>query len=58
MVLGTGLQDHVVPGAGVVDFAQVLGDISGPVIFTCEFDWYHSPDEVKAGLAYLREQGI
>ena len=58
MVLGTGLQDHVVPGAGVVDFAQVLRDISGRVIFTCEFDWYHTPDEVKAGLAYLREQGI
>jgi sugar phosphate isomerase/epimerase len=58
MVLGTGLQDHVVPGTGVVDFSQVLRRISGQTVFTCEFDWYHSPDEVKAGLAYLREQGI
>jgi sugar phosphate isomerase/epimerase len=58
MVLGTGLQDHVVPGGGIVDFAQVLRDLSDQVLFTCEFDWYHSADEVKAGLAYFREQGI
>ncbi|UCC87267.1 MAG: sugar phosphate isomerase/epimerase [Anaerolineales bacterium] len=58
MVLGTGLQDHVVPSTGVVDFAQVLRRVPEQAIFTCEFDWYHSPDEVKAGLAYLREQGF
>jgi sugar phosphate isomerase/epimerase len=57
LVLGTGLQDHVVPSTGVVDFAEVLGYASDEIGFTCEFDWYHSPDEVEAGLAYLRGQG-
>lgn len=58
LVLGTGLQDHVVPSTGVVDFAEVLSYASDRAVFTCEFDWYHSPDEVKEGLAYLREQGF
>jgi sugar phosphate isomerase/epimerase len=58
MVLGTGLQDHVVPSTGVVDFAEVLDYVSDEAFLTCEFDWYHSPDEVKEGLAYLREQGF
>jgi sugar phosphate isomerase/epimerase len=58
MMLGTGLQDHVVPSTGVVDFGEVLGYASDRVFFTCEFDWYYSPEEVKEGLAYLREQGF
>ena len=58
LVLGTGLQDHVVPSTGVVDFAEVLRSTPDHAVFTCEFDWYHSPDEVKAGLAYLRELGF
>ena len=58
MVLGTGLQDHVVPSTGVVDFDEVLGHTSDRAVFTCEFDWYHSPDEVKEGLAFLRKQGF
>jgi sugar phosphate isomerase/epimerase len=58
MVLGTGLQDHVVPSTDVVDFAEVLRYVPDQAIFTCEFDWYHSSDEVKAGLAYLRERGF
>lgn len=58
LVLGTGLQDHVVPGTGVVDFAEVLNRAPDRAIFACEFDWYHSPDEVKAGLAHLRELGF
>lgn len=58
MVLGTGLQDHVVPSTGVVDFAEVLHGVPDQVTFTCEFAWYHSPDEVEEGLAYLREQGF
>jgi sugar phosphate isomerase/epimerase len=58
MVLGTGLQDHVVPSTGVVDFAEVLRCVPEQTFFTCEFDWYHSPDEVKEGLGYLREQGF
>jgi sugar phosphate isomerase/epimerase len=58
MVLGTGLQDHVVPSTGVVDFAEVLHTASDQTLFTCEFDWYHSPEEVQAGLAFLRDQGL
>jgi sugar phosphate isomerase/epimerase len=58
MVLGTGLQDHVVPSTGVVDFAEVLRCVPERTIFTCEFDWYHSPDEVNEGLDYLKEQGF
>ena len=58
MVLGTGLQDHVVPSTGVVDFGEVLSYASDRTLFTCEFDWYHSPDEVKEGLAHLRELGF
>jgi sugar phosphate isomerase/epimerase len=58
LVLGTGLQDHVVPGPGTVDFKEVLGYASDETMFTCEFDWYHSPDEVKGGLAFLMEQGF
>jgi len=58
LVLGTGLQDHVVPSTGVVDFAEVLRRTPDRAIFTCEFDWYHSPDEIKAGLAYLQGLGF
>jgi sugar phosphate isomerase/epimerase len=53
-----GLQDHMIPNTGVVDFAEVLRSAPDHAIFTCEFDWYHSPDEVKAGLIYLRELGF
>jgi len=56
LVLGTGLQDHVVPSTGVVDFAAVLHRAPQGTLFTCEFDWYHSPEEVQAGLAYLQAQ--
>jgi sugar phosphate isomerase/epimerase len=52
------LLDHVVPSTGVVDFAEVLRCTPIQAIFTCEFDKRHSPDEVKAGLAYLRELGF
>lgn len=58
LILGTGLQDHVVPSTGVVDFSEVLQRTPNHTIFTCEFGWYHSPDEVKAGLAYLQELGF
>lgn len=58
MVLGTGLQDHVVPSTGVVDFAEVLHTAPEETIFTCEFDWYHSAEEVESGLTYLRDLGF
>jgi sugar phosphate isomerase/epimerase len=49
------LRDHVIPGTGVVDFAEILRSINGSTLLTCEFDWYHSPEQVKAGLDYLRQ---
>jgi sugar phosphate isomerase/epimerase len=52
------LQDHIAPNTGVVDFAEVLRCVPAYAIFTCEFDARNSPDEVKAGLAYLRELGF
>jgi sugar phosphate isomerase/epimerase len=52
------LQDHVTPNTGVVDFAEVLRRAPAQAIFTCEFDAHNSPDEVKAGLAYLRGLGF
>ncbi len=58
MVLGTGLQDHVVPSTSVVDFAEVQHYVNEQAVVTCEFDWYHSPEELEAGLAYLQEQGF
>jgi sugar phosphate isomerase/epimerase len=50
--------DHVTPSTGVVDFAEVLRRTPTQGIFTCEFDSRHSADEVKGGLAYLRELGF
>ena len=57
-VSGARLQDHLAPSTGVVDFSEVLRCAPAQAIFTCEFDACNSPDEVKAGLAYLRELGF
>jgi hypothetical protein len=42
----------------VVDFAEVRRTAPEGTLFTCEFDWYHTPEEMQAGLAYLREHGF
>ena len=57
-ISGDRLQDHLAPSTGVVDFAEVLRCAPAHAIFTCEFDAHNSPDEVKAGLAYLRGLGF
>lgn len=49
-----GLRDHDIPGTGVIDFAEVLRAAPAGCLFTCEFETYHSPEQVKAGLEYLR----
>jgi len=54
---GKRLRDHVVPGTGVVDFAEVLRHTNDSVLVTAEIDWYHSPEEVKAALDYLCRVG-
>lgn len=48
------LRDHQIPGTGVVDFAEVLNGLGDAVLRTAEVDWYHSPEEVRAALDYLR----
>ena len=48
------LRDHQIPGTGVVDFAEVLNGVGDSVLRTAEVDWYHSPEEVRAALDYLR----
>ncbi|MBC8254940.1 MAG: sugar phosphate isomerase/epimerase [Ardenticatenia bacterium] len=52
------LRDHIIPGTGVVDFPEVLRSTTDSVLVTCEFDWYHSPEQVSAGLDHLREIGF
>ncbi len=51
------LRDHDIPGTGVVDFAEVLRTVPPGAPLTCEFDFYHTPEQVKAGLDYLRQVG-
>lgn len=50
-----GLRDHDIPGTGVIDFAEVLRYAPPGCLFTCEFETYHPPEQVKAGLDYLRQ---
>ncbi len=52
------LRDHIIPGTGVVDFPEVLRSTADSVLVTCEFDWYHSPEQVSAGLDHLRQIGF
>jgi len=52
---GPGLRDHDIPGTGVIDFAEVLRLAPPGSLFTCEFETYHPPEQVKAGLEYLRQ---
>jgi sugar phosphate isomerase/epimerase len=51
----TRLRDHVIPGTGVVDFSETLRRVNSSALLTCEFDWYHSAEQVRAGLDYLRQ---
>jgi sugar phosphate isomerase/epimerase len=51
------LRDHQIPGTGVVDFAEVLSKAGNAVLRTAEVDWYHSAEEVRAGLDFLQRFG-
>ena len=52
------LRDHLVPGTGIVDFAEIVPSANESLLVTAEIDWYHSPEEVKAALDYLRRVGL
>jgi sugar phosphate isomerase/epimerase len=49
-----GLRDHLVPGAGQLDFATLAEHLPRKAIVTCEVDWYFTPEEVTAGAQHLR----
>jgi hypothetical protein len=48
------LRDHLVPGAGTLDFALLAALLPAGALATLEVDWYHDADEVEAGAARLR----
>lgn len=48
-----GLRDHLVPGAGELDFAAIAAGLARDLPITCEVDWYFEPDEVIAGAELL-----
>ncbi len=52
-----GSRDHLVAGIGELDFAAIGRHIPAEAVRTCEFDWYFTPEEVKAGVRYLQETG-
>ena len=47
------LRDHDIPGTGVVDFGEILRAMPPAALLTCEVDFYHAPEQVKAGMEYL-----
>jgi len=49
--------DHYAPGLGTADF-RMAGERLGEGVFrTCEIQTFNLPEQVKAGLQYLAEQG-
>jgi sugar phosphate isomerase/epimerase len=50
-----GLRDHLVPGMGKLDFADLAGRLPSDAVVTCEFDWYFRPEEVSDGAERLRQ---
>lgn len=51
-----GLRDHLLPGQGELDFAQILALLPADAALTCELDWYFTPEEIAAGAAWLVAQ--
>ncbi|HLO13947.1 MAG TPA: TIM barrel protein, partial [Anaerolineales bacterium] len=54
-VIGT--TDHYAPGLGEVDFAMVAAYLPETAFRTCEFQTINTPEQVKAGLKFLMENG-
>jgi sugar phosphate isomerase/epimerase len=53
-----GLRDHLIPGNGTIDWAGLAPLIPAHALPTCEFDWYYSSEEVRAGAARLASHGL
>ncbi len=52
-----GTSDHYAPGLGDVDFTKAGASLPQNCFRTCEFQTFNTPEQVKAGLAYLAEHG-
>ncbi len=52
-----GLQDHLVPGQGEVDFDRIKVFLPKNSLRTLEFQGHHTQEEVQAGLSYLWQHG-
>jgi sugar phosphate isomerase/epimerase len=52
-----GVDDHLAPGLGEVDFNMVASYLPEDAIRTCEVRPGSTPEQVKAGLKYLSEHG-
>ena len=52
-----GMTDHYAPGRGGVDFSMVAKYLPKGAFRTCEFQTFNTPEQVKAGLKFLVEQG-
>lgn len=52
-----GINDHLAPGLGEVDFRMVAAYLPDTAIRTFELQPANTPEQVKAGLKYLAERG-
>ncbi len=53
-----GLRDHLIPGNGTIDWPALAPHLPAHALPTCEFDWYYTPDEIRAGVAHLVAHGL
>jgi HAD superfamily hydrolase (TIGR01549 family) len=52
-----GTTDHYTPGQGDIDFSRIAAYLPDNAFRTCEFQSFNTPEQVKAGLIHLAEQG-
>jgi FMN phosphatase YigB (HAD superfamily)/sugar phosphate isomerase/epimerase len=52
-----GIQDHLVPGQGDVDFDLIAAYLPNDAIRTLEFQGFNTHEQVMAGLNFLQEHG-
>ena len=53
-----GIQDHLAPGLGTMDWDFVARHLPAAALRTCEFQYSNSPREVADGVRVLMERGI
>jgi len=53
----SGIQDHLAPGLGDVDFDLIATCLPEKAFRTCEFLGSNTPEQVKNGLKFLQEYG-